>query len=102
MKWLARFFRAALDQEDLAVSAESFLRAGGSVSLSDWARLEIAEKKALLEAGERVRTTTIVKLAIALRGPAGVAEVLAPFDGGLLRQHQAALDELERAAGEVT
>lgn len=88
-------------KEDLAIAAESFLRSGGVLLLEDLRELELDDQIALLEANERIWTTRIVRLAHALKGSEGEAQVLAPFDDGLALRTVQALRQLEQLADRV-
>jgi hypothetical protein len=63
-------------------AATAFLRAGGSIRLSDWADLDAAERAAFEEASIIAEVAKAARLAVALSGPDGLARVLAEVDGG--------------------
>lgn len=67
---------------DLQAWAGAFLRGGGSISLPEWTLLTAVEREALDLAGDAIRTEDVAHLALALRGPAAAADVIAPLDGG--------------------
>ena len=68
--------------EGLTAFAESFLWAGGSLSLEDLANLAPVELAALERAGKRLATFTAVRSGAAAHSPAGAAAILADLDGG--------------------
>jgi len=68
-------------EELLANLAEGFLRAGGSLSLDEWAVLEDCERVALMFAGDRIRAEQAVMTAQSLN-PEYAALVSQPYDDG--------------------
>lgn len=79
--------------------------AGVVLTLAEWARWPQVEQELWLSAGDRVRRATAALHGTASGG--GVAEVLAPIDGGesMLRRHLEAradrVEELARGGGGV-
>lgn len=71
---------AALPQ--LVAEGVDFLRAGGVLSLAEWADLSPAEKSAMVEAGNVVAAERAAAIGIASQSPAAAARVAAVADGG--------------------
>ncbi len=86
MKLLKKYLTVEADSEAMRASlvrdAENFLRAGGSLTLSDWIDLHELEKAAFIAANDRVRAESICLQAFANRGPIQTATVASVFDGG--------------------
>lgn len=83
--------------------AEQFYRAGGQLSLPDWAALPPEDRAAALLASRKVETERLMKLAAILRGnPLEEAEVLADVDGGDAFHHQLLVSAVAKAAGRTT
>ena len=68
--------------ERLDVEAADFLRAGGVVSLSEWAELGEVERTAFVRAGVSVSAERAAAAGLASQGVRGVAEVMRQADGG--------------------
>jgi len=62
--------------------AAQFLRAGGRVSVVEWAQLSDEEKAALAVAGDKLAHRAAVLAGRAARSVRGELEVLAPLDEG--------------------
>ena len=68
-------------EELLANLAEGFLRAGGHITLDEWATLETSERLALIFAGDKIRAEQAVMTAGSIN-PAYAAAVAHPYDDG--------------------
>ena len=70
------------DSEELLLQlAEGFLRAGGSITLDDWATLEDSERYALMYNGDKIRAEQAVITAGSL-DPEYAARIAEPYDDG--------------------
>jgi len=74
--------RARTQLPALIEFAERFLRAGGRVTLSEFASIPAVEAVALVTAGDRLEAERAARWGIAARSPAGGASVFAAVDGG--------------------
>ena len=68
--------------ERLVAEAVAFRRAGGVVSLRDWAELQSCEREALVEAYRVVESERAAAIGYATQGIDQAAAVAAPADGG--------------------
>lgn len=59
-----------------------FVRAGGTLTMREWLRLDEATREVLAAAGDAVRARLALDIAAAVSGPAGAAEVSRAIDGG--------------------
>lgn len=66
----------------LVAEGVDFLRAGGVLSLSDWAALSPVEKSAMVEAGNVVAAERAAAVGLASQSPAAAARVASVSDGG--------------------
>lgn len=66
----------------LTRQAERFLRAGGSLTLQDWALLDPLSRVAFEAAGCRVRAELAARTGLAAQSLGGALEVLSDADGG--------------------
>lgn len=66
----------------LASTAADFLRAGGTLTLSDWRDLTLTERAAFVAAGHAVDAERAARRGAAAQGLAGAAGVLSEADGG--------------------
>lgn len=82
---------------ELTFAAEAFLRAGGSVSLAEWARLLPVERAALTAAGVALAAEAASAAGLASQGPLQAAAVLAPADDGQARNGILLADAVARA-----
>lgn len=82
----------------LVRAADQFIRAGGVLTLSEWAVLDELERAALIAARERLDAQRAAITGMAAQGREGMARALAPVDGSasLVRVRlEQALDRLE-------
>lgn len=73
---------AGVAWDRLVEEATAFRRAGGVVSLRDWAELERCERAALIEAYRVVESERAAAIGFASQGVDAAASVAAPADGG--------------------
>ena len=73
---------AAKHDQPIAAEAYDFLRAGGSLSLSDWLALSDQSAAALVAAGNRIRVEQALRSGLAARSREGAAAVSSEVDGG--------------------
>lgn len=66
----------------LVPAALNFLRAGGTLSLQDYALLSPLSRQAFVAAGELHRREQAVAIGMAAQGALGAAAVLSDVDGG--------------------
>ena len=97
-----------LDVEDheelddlLAYQAESFLRAGGTLTLGDWTELDHRERTAFVEAGERIRAEHAVQIAAGVFNPQYRASLYSVLDGGSEAARVAVESAVQEAASKV-
>ena len=84
--------------------AQSFLRAGGVIRLSDWKDFDSAERVAFIIAGDILRTELIAGIGMASSNIEIAAEMMAKIDGGETRSSiamfRAAFETAAKVAGD--
>lgn len=69
-------------RELLILSAEHFLRAGGSLTLGDWEGLQAESRSAFVTAGDRQRAIAAYLYGSAARSKSEALAILSDADGG--------------------
>lgn len=68
--------------QELLADAQKFYASGGTLSWTEWCHLGQEQRAVMRTAREQVLTQDLYRLAQALSGPEGLADVLSVVDGG--------------------
>lgn len=72
----------AARMESLVLDAQTFLRAGGTLSWSEWRRMDVDTRAAFAAANDALKVEHALRTATALSGPEGALSLHSELDGG--------------------